>query len=190
MEQRPKKLLDQVRDAIRLRHYSIRTEEAYVGWITRFILFHDKRHPNEMAAPRSKPSSPTWPWTSTPPLLRRTRPSARSCSCTARCCARTWMARLTRCVPPSPLLRHPLAGKSLRHSHGPGTAGPQGRQDDQDLHPRAQPWRPGRAQPAGLTPAIPDFALAPYGQRKLVAFSHQAAACWKSPRYSECIPSQ
>jgi len=56
MEQRPKKLLDQactelcrsVRDAIRLKHYSIRTEEAYVGWITRFILFHDKRHPNEM----------------------------------------------------------------------------------------------------------------------------------------------
>jgi integron integrase len=48
MEQRPKKLLDQVRDAIRLRHYSIRTEEAYVGWITRFTLFHDKRHPNEM----------------------------------------------------------------------------------------------------------------------------------------------
>jgi len=48
MEQRPKKLLDQVRDAIRLKHYSIRTEEAYVGWITRFILFHDKRHPNDM----------------------------------------------------------------------------------------------------------------------------------------------
>ena len=48
MEQRPKKLLDQVRDAIHLKHYSIRTEEAYVGWITRFILFHDKRHPNDM----------------------------------------------------------------------------------------------------------------------------------------------
>ena len=56
MEQHPQKLLDQactelcrsVRDAVRLKHYSIRTEEAYVGWITRFILFHDKRHPNEM----------------------------------------------------------------------------------------------------------------------------------------------
>jgi len=42
------KLLDQVRDAIRTRHYSCRTEEAYVGWIKRFILFHDKRHPAEM----------------------------------------------------------------------------------------------------------------------------------------------
>jgi len=42
------KLLDQVREAIRARHYSFRTEEAYVGWIKRFILFHGKRHPAEM----------------------------------------------------------------------------------------------------------------------------------------------
>jgi integron integrase len=42
------KLLDQVRDAIRARHYSLRTEEAYVRWTKRFILFHDKRHPSEM----------------------------------------------------------------------------------------------------------------------------------------------
>jgi hypothetical protein len=42
------KLLDQVRDAIRTRDYSYRTEEAYVGWIRRFILFHNKRHPAEM----------------------------------------------------------------------------------------------------------------------------------------------
>jgi integron integrase len=42
------KLLDQVRDAIRLRHYSIRTEQAYTDWIKRFILFHGKRHPREM----------------------------------------------------------------------------------------------------------------------------------------------
>src|SRR6266511_120829 len=39
------KLLDQVRGAIRMRHYSVRTEEAYVSWIKRFILFHGKRHP-------------------------------------------------------------------------------------------------------------------------------------------------
>ena len=44
----PAKLLDQVRAAVRVRHYSIRTEEAYVAWIRRFILFHDKRHPREM----------------------------------------------------------------------------------------------------------------------------------------------
>ncbi len=48
MNKPPKRLLDQVRDQIRLRHYSIRTEQAYVSWIKRFILFHDKKHPNEM----------------------------------------------------------------------------------------------------------------------------------------------
>ena len=40
--------LEEVRRAIRVRHYSIRTEEAYVGWIKRFILFHGKRHPRDM----------------------------------------------------------------------------------------------------------------------------------------------
>jgi integron integrase len=42
------KLLDQVRQLMRLRHYGLRTEEAYVGWIRRYILFHGKRHPNEL----------------------------------------------------------------------------------------------------------------------------------------------
>lgn len=42
--------MDRVRDKIRLKHYSIRTEQAYVDWIRRFILFHDKRHPKEMGA--------------------------------------------------------------------------------------------------------------------------------------------
>jgi integrase-like protein len=45
------KLLDRVRAAIRARHYSLRTEEAYVGWVRRFILFHHKRHPAEMGEP-------------------------------------------------------------------------------------------------------------------------------------------
>ena len=44
----PRKLLDQVRDTIRLKHYSYRTEQTYVQWIRRFILFHNKRHPQEM----------------------------------------------------------------------------------------------------------------------------------------------
>ena len=42
------KLLDQVRQLLRLRHYSLRTEEAYVAWIRRYILFHGKRHPCEL----------------------------------------------------------------------------------------------------------------------------------------------
>jgi integron integrase len=44
------KLLDQIRNAARLRHFSIRTEEAYLNWIKRFIIFHNKRHPRDMSA--------------------------------------------------------------------------------------------------------------------------------------------
>ena len=44
----PPRLLDQVRTAIRARHYSPRTESAYVHWIRRFILYHGKRHPRDM----------------------------------------------------------------------------------------------------------------------------------------------
>lgn len=46
----PPRLLDQVRDRIRVKHYSIRTETQYLQWIRRFILFHDKRHPRDMGA--------------------------------------------------------------------------------------------------------------------------------------------
>ena len=44
----PPRLLDQVRTAIRLRGMSYRTEQAYVDWIRRYILFHQKRHPSEL----------------------------------------------------------------------------------------------------------------------------------------------
>ena len=50
------KLLDQVRQAIRTRHYSKRTEKTYVDWIKRFILFHGKRHPMEMGEPEVPPN--------------------------------------------------------------------------------------------------------------------------------------
>ena len=45
---KPKKFLDQVRDVLRVKHYAYRTEKAYVFWIRRFILFHEKKHPSEM----------------------------------------------------------------------------------------------------------------------------------------------
>jgi integron integrase len=46
-----RRLLDRVRDALRIRHYSRQTEKAYVAWIRRYILFHRKRHPLDMGAP-------------------------------------------------------------------------------------------------------------------------------------------
>ena len=46
------RLTDQVRDALRRKHYSYRTEKTYLHWIRRFIYFHDKRHPRDMAEPQ------------------------------------------------------------------------------------------------------------------------------------------
>src|SRR5256885_6542412 len=46
----PPRLLDQVRTRIRVLHYSIRTEQAYVDWIKRYIHFHDKQHPRDLSA--------------------------------------------------------------------------------------------------------------------------------------------
>ena len=50
MQRPPKKLLDQVRDAMRLKHYSLSAEKTCVAWIKRFILYHNKRHPLDMGS--------------------------------------------------------------------------------------------------------------------------------------------
>jgi integron integrase len=50
----PRKLLDQMSDCLRTQHYSARTEESYVEWVRRYILFHQKRHPKDMGAPEVK----------------------------------------------------------------------------------------------------------------------------------------
>ncbi len=49
MIQNPK-LLDQVREHLRVKHYSIHTERVYVEWIKRFILYHNKQHPKDLGA--------------------------------------------------------------------------------------------------------------------------------------------
>ena len=53
--QQPLKFLDLVRQAIRLRGLSYRTEKAYVDWSKRYILYHQKRHPQELGAPEIQP---------------------------------------------------------------------------------------------------------------------------------------
>jgi site-specific recombinase XerD len=53
-DSRPPRLLDAVRQAIRARHLSPRTEEAYAHWIRRFIVHHGKRHPRELGAAEVK----------------------------------------------------------------------------------------------------------------------------------------
>ena len=43
-----RKLLDRLRDKIRVMHYSPKTEDSYASWVKRYILFHKKRHPQDM----------------------------------------------------------------------------------------------------------------------------------------------
>jgi integron integrase len=50
MDSNPPKLLDQIRQTLRTKHYSYRTEQTYIDWIKRFILFHHKRHPRDMGS--------------------------------------------------------------------------------------------------------------------------------------------
>ena len=47
----PPRLLDQLRQELRVKHYSYRTEQTYSLWVRKFILFHGKRHPAEMGKP-------------------------------------------------------------------------------------------------------------------------------------------
>jgi hypothetical protein len=85
MEQRPKKLLDQVRDAIRLKPYSHRTEESYIHWIKRYILFHNERHPVDTRSAEIEAFLTYLPIKKGLPRPPRIRRLARSCFCTAKC---------------------------------------------------------------------------------------------------------
>ena len=50
IEEKPKKLLDLIKECCSYKHYSLRTEQSYCGWVKRFVLFHNKHHPSEMGA--------------------------------------------------------------------------------------------------------------------------------------------
>jgi hypothetical protein len=48
---KPRRLLDRLRDCLRTKHYAYPTEQAYVDWLRRYVLFHNKRHPSDMGGP-------------------------------------------------------------------------------------------------------------------------------------------
>jgi hypothetical protein len=106
-----KKLLDQLREVLRLKHYSYRTEQAYVDWVRRFILFHDKRHPAEMGAPEIQAFLAHLAVEGTSPPPPRIRPSAPFFSSTAKSSTK----RLTPSSSPRP------NGPSASPPSSPGT---------------------------------------------------------------------
>ena len=81
----PLKLLARLRHALRVRHYSIRTEQPTSIGCGASFSFTASVIRRTWGRSRCRPSSPTWRWTARWPRRRRTRPSRRCCSCTARC---------------------------------------------------------------------------------------------------------
>jgi integrase len=229
----PAGLLDRVRQAIRARHYSRRTEQAYLAWIARFVGFHGGRDPDEMGegevnrflthlAVQGRISASTQnqalaallflynivlhrPLGRLEGVVRARRPRRLPVVLSRQevravldglegtprlVCALLYGAglRLLECLrlrvkdvdfqrheitvrdgkggkdrvtmlPATvkaplqahlqPFVRHAPPGRRVRHPHGPGAARPQGREDDDGLHPRAEPGRQGGAEPDG-----------------------------------------
>jgi len=94
-------LFDRVRRLIRLKHYSIRTEKSYLPWIMRYILFHNKRDPKEMANPEIEAYLSHLAVDLNVSAATQTRPSMPCCSSTKRSSRRSWMTRLMRFGPRS-----------------------------------------------------------------------------------------
>jgi len=162
MEQQPRKLLDQVRDAIRLKNYSYQTEQTYVDWIRRYILYHDKRHPKEMGS-REIEAFLTYL-----AVERNVAASTQNQALSALLFLYREVLRLNidlrvdavRARKPKRLpavltkeeVRQVIGQLSGTHQlmaqlhpHGAGTPRPQGRENHHDLHPRPEPGRAGGA---------------------------------------------
>src|SRR5881394_2053653 len=84
------KPLDQVREVIRMKRYSIRTEQSYVEWIKRYIFFHNKRHPADMAEPEIRAFISDLATKSPLPPQRKLSLSARSYFCIVRFSKKTF----------------------------------------------------------------------------------------------------
>ncbi len=124
------RLLDRVREAVRARHYSRRTEKTYVAWVRRYILFHGKRHPTEMGAAE---------------VTRFLTSLAAAGGEGGRAPGGHREARDLSHV--SALLRHPPPRGQPRHPHRARAPRSPGRQHDPDLHARPQPWTRRGAEP-------------------------------------------
>jgi hypothetical protein len=124
------KLLDQVRDVIRRRHFSIRTEQAYIDWIRRFILFHNKRHPREMAE------------TEISAFLTHLARDSRVAASTQNQALSALLFLYKE------ILKQDIGW--LRHSNRAGTPWPQGCEHNDHLHARVESARNRSQESAGL----------------------------------------
>src|SRR5438034_4052391 len=160
VENKPK-LLDQVRNAIRVKHYSIRTEQAYIDWIKRFILFHGKRHPAEMGEEEVARCSRVGLAICLSFFTDLARSAQRQSTATSyrrgniaersqESGPRLWDSKTGQLSQSASLLCYSPAATWLRHSHGSGAVRAQRREHDDDLHACPQQTRHRCEESAGL----------------------------------------
>lgn len=142
--QKPR-LLDQVREVCRVRHYSPRTEKTYIDWIMHYIFFHDKRHPKDMGAAEinaflswlavSQNVAAATQYQALNDLVFLYHQVLKIDPGDFGEVVRGAIGRRNQADQPAHLpsqLRHAPAGGRLRHPHGAGTDGAQGREHDHD----------------------------------------------------------
>jgi len=154
------RLLDQVREIIRVKHYSIRTEEAYVQWIKRFIFFHGKRHPREMGAReieafltdlavRGKVAASTQNQALNALVFLSSCQRNESAASGEGSGAAGWNREARQLPFSATFVRHAPIGIRLRHPNRPGIARAQGREHHADLHACDAEAGVGGAESAG-----------------------------------------
>lgn len=158
------KLLDRLRTAIRLRHFSPRTEEAYAHWVRRYILFHRKRHPSDMGESEvtaflTHLSNDRHVSASTQNqalaallflyrhVLSRERVRCSTGGCGGRAPGGTYEASLVSRF--SPFFCDPSSGGRSRHPYGSRTARSQGCEHDDGVYACAEPGAVGGQEPGG-----------------------------------------
>ena len=151
------RLLDRVRAALRVRHYSRRTEEACVAWIRRYVLFHGKRHPAELSGPE------VTRFLSALAVEGRVAASTQNQALSALLflyrevlgVELPWLDDIVRASRPARLpvvLTRDEVSAVLQHPDHSGAAGPPRRDDHADLHPCTQPRARRRPQPRRPAP--------------------------------------
>ena len=165
--------LDRVREVLRVRHYSYRTEQTYIFWVRRFILFHHKTHPEQMGeAQVASFLTPIWPWRGACRPAPRIRRSMRWSLSTGMCSAAPW-GRLAAwsgpgagpAFPPcSPRRRWVGCSAACRVSIG-GT--------------RALPCRSNSATPMCARPSSTRMCFSGEALRSEVPW----ARCWRVPQH-------
>ncbi len=152
----PRKLLDQVRDVLRVKHYAYRTEQAYVHWIKRFILFHGKRHPQEMGEGQIEQFL-TWLATDRTVAASTQTQALSALLFLYKHVLKIELSKLNavRAKRPKQLLPHATAllrdapaRIGLRYSYRAGITRPQGCFDDHDLYACFAAWSMRSTRPA------------------------------------------